>query len=248
MSYQQITLAELQTLLGARFDSPFFWSAYEQTTALNEALSLFQLATGRWRNRYIVTTVANRCFYDISTLPQLQVSGTCQVLQSIRVSFNGSSPLGWTSFTDMDMLYPGWQAQTTSTSGAPGAPTFCGPVGANLLFIWPADAAGNNSLAFDVITNAPKLVKSTDFIDLDETEIVGVLDYAQFRLSWKRGGIFFARTIPIYKGFLKMLADRNAYLLNISAYRQMVGMDYARNASPRRIQERTGRTLGVGLR
>jgi hypothetical protein len=249
LSYQQITLAQLNVLLQARFDNNnSFWTDFERQTALNEALSLFQLSTGRWRQRYIVTTVAKRCFYSIPDLPQLQVSGICQVLQPIRVSFNGSPPLGWSSFADMDLTYPGWQAQTTAMPEAPSTPQMCGPAGVNLMFIWPADAVGNNSLALDVITNSPQLVNSGEFVNLDNTEIVRLLDYGEFRLSLKRGGIFFARTLPLLQGFLKMLADRNAYLMNISIFRQMTGADFARNYSPRRIGERNGQPIGLGAR
>jgi len=216
--------------------------------SLNFGLSIFQLATGRWRNRFIITTVANRVFYSVPDLAQLQVSGICQVLQPLRIAFNGAQPLGWSSFTDMDCLYPGWQVQTTASSGAPSTPQMCGPAGTNYFWIWPADAAGGNSLALDAVTNAPQLVKSGDFVNLDQTETTSLLDFAQFFMSQKRGGVFFQRTIPLFKGFLEMLAERNSYLMNISNFRQMTGADFARNFSPRRVQDRTGRKMGVGLR
>ena len=248
MPFQQVTLAQLTTLEQARFDNPGFWSAQEYTDAFNEALSLFQLATGRWRQRFIVTTVANRVFYSIPDLPQLQVASICQVLQPLRVSFNGGPAMGWSSFTDLDCSYPGWQTQTTATAGCPGTPMMAGPAGLNYLWIWPADAAGNNSRALDALANAPQLVVPSDFVNLDETEIVGLLDYGQWRLSQKRGGVFFQRTMPLFQGYLRMLADRNSYLLNLSIFRQVVGADYARNASPRRQSERSGRQIGVGIR
>ena len=248
MAYSNITLAQLNTLLMARFDSPLFWSDEERRCALNMGLSIMQIATGRWRQRYVVTTVAKRVFYSIPALPQLQVGGICQVLQPIRVSFNGSPPLGWSSFTDMDMAYPGWQAQTTATAGAPAAPKMCGPAGCNWLWLWPADAAGGNSLAIDAITNAPQLVNSGDFVNLDNTETVALLDFAQHSMSFKRGGIFFARTLPLLQEFYRMCADRNAYLLNLSIFRQMVGADFARNYSPRRIGERNGQPETLGVR
>ena len=246
--YQQITLTQLVTLLQARLDNVNFWSNNEYVDSLNEALSIFQLATGRWRNRYILTSVANRVFYSIPDLPQLQVAGICQVLAPIRVSFNNGKPLGWTSFSDLDMAYPGWQAVTTATPGAPSQPTMCGPAGVNLLWIYPADAAGGNSLQMDVITNAPQLVAPGDFVNLDETEIVGLLNYGEHRLSLKRGGIFFARTLPLLKSFYQMLADRNSYLLNISIFRQAIGADFARNYAPRRQSERSGTPVSMGLR
>ena len=247
-AYQNITLAQLQTLLSARFDSQVFWTAEEQTFVLNEGLSLMQIATGRWRNRYNVTTVAGRCFYSIPVLPQLQVGGICQVVQAIRVCFNGSPPLDWSSFTDIDALVPGWQAQTTATAGCPPVPAMAGPAGVNYLWIWPADAAGNNDLQIDFILNAPKLVNPGDYVNLDSTEIVGLLDFGQHLLSEKRGGVFFQRTFPLYVGFLKMLADRNSYLVNISAFRSVVGTDFARNYSPRRKREQTGIGVGLGVR
>jgi hypothetical protein len=241
-------LAQLQALLSARVDNQLFWSAGEQTCALNEALSIMQLATGRWRQRFIATTVANRVFYDISTLLQLQSSGICQVLQPIRVTFNQSPPMGWTSFADVDLAYPGWQVQTTATPGAPAEPTMCGPAGLSLMWIWPADAAGNNALSLDVITNAPQLVNPGDYINLDATEITEVLNYSEHRLSFKRGGVFFQRTMPLYQSFVRMLVERNSYLANISIFRQVIGADFARNYSPRRKSERSGVPMGLGVR
>ena len=247
MSYQKVQLSDLLTLLQGRFDNPSFWTTYSQTAALNEALSIFQIATGRWRQRYIVTTVANRVFYSIPTLSQLQINGVCQVIAPIRVAFNGV-PMGWTSISDMDCTYPGWQADTTITPGAPPQPVMCGPAGLNYLWIYPADAAGNGALQLDCLNNAPQLVNPDDYVDLDETEITALLDYGQHRLSLDRGGIFFARTLPLLQNFLRVLADRNSYLMNISIFRQMTGTDYARNFAPRRASERSGRPVGVGLR
>jgi hypothetical protein len=246
--YQNITLSDLDILLQSRFDNPGFWSSGERRDALNEGLSIFQLATGRWRKRFTVTTVAKRVFYNIPTLSQLQIGGICQALQAIRVSFNGPTPLGWSSFYDMDCAYPGWQAQTTATPGSPATPQMCGPAGVNWLWIWPADAVGNNSLLFDLVLNAPKLVNAGEFVNLDTTEITGLLDYAQHKMSFKRGGIFFARTIPLYQGFLRMMADRNSYLMNIDIFRRETGADFARNFAPRRASERSGRPLGIGVR
>jgi hypothetical protein len=248
LAFQQVNLAELNTLLQARFDNPGFWSLGEYRTAFNLALSIFQLGTGRWRNRFIITTIAKRVFYSVPDLAQLQVNGICQVLQPLRIAFNGTPPLGWTSFSDMDALYPGWQVQTTATAGAPSTPQMCGPASVNYFWIWPADAAGGNSLQLDAITNAPQLVNASDFVNLDETEIVKLLDFGQFFLSQKRGGVFFQRTIPLFKGYLEMLADRNSYLMNLSLFRQMTGADFARNFSPRRMSDRTGRKAGIGLR
>lgn len=248
MAYSNITLAQLQTLLSARFDSPIFWTSSEQTDALNEALSWMQLAAGRWRQRFILTTVANRCFYDVTTLAQLQVGGICQVLQPVRMAFNGNPPLRISNWFDLDFTITGWQAQTTATPGCPAAPAMWGPAGLNLFFIWPADAAGNNSLQMDCLSNSPQLVLPGDFVNLDSTEVVELLNFGEWRLSFKRGGIFWQRTFPLLESFVKMLVARNGYLANVSIFRQIVGANFARNAAPRRFSERTGRPFGVGLR
>lgn len=248
MAYQSVTLTQLTTLAKARFDNPTFWSDYEYQTAFNEALSLFQLATGRWRARYTLTTVAKRVWYSIPDLAQLQVAGICQVLALFRVSYNGSAPLGWSSWNDMDLTAPGWQIQTTATAGCPDAPALCGPAGFNLFFIWPADAAGGNSLTLDVITNAPKLSAGGDYINLDTTEITGILGYAEHRLSSKRGGLFFARTLDQLRDFYRMLAQRNSYLLNIGIYKGAVGSQWARAMMPRRVADRSGAAVGLGIR
>ena len=103
-------------------------------------------------------------------------------------------------------------------------------------------------MQLDAVTNAPQLVNATDYVNLDQTEIVGLLDFAQYLLSAKRGGVFFQRTFPLFQGFLRMLADRNSYLMNISLFRAQTGADFARNFSPRRVGDRSGQKPLLGVR
>ena len=146
-SYRNIRFADLIVLLKNRLQNISFWTDIEYRTNLNEALSLLQISSLTWRARFAVTTIAGLVFYDLTSLPgTLDADGNPQILMPLRVAFN-SNPLSFSSIGDTDSAIIGWQAQTTTTADAPDEPQFWGTLGLNYLYIWPADAVGNNCFA-----------------------------------------------------------------------------------------------------
>ena len=242
MAYQNLTLAQFRALVVNRIQNPNFWSTAEADDALNEAIRVWNLGVGFWKGRFVLTTTAKRCIYDIPSLVQLESGGVTQVLMPLRVAYN-SLPMDPTSIFDMDNGYPGWQAQTTASAGVPSTPNTWGPIGCNKFFIWPADNAGNNGLQIDAIIRAPVLVNDADYINIDSSEIPSFLDYVNHVLMFKRGGQPFQSTMPKLANFLRSIGMRNAHLRAAGIFRGHMGDDSSRRQRPRRIPEfNLGRT------
>jgi hypothetical protein len=211
MAFTTSTLALLQARLADRYESTMFWTAEEGRLAINEALRVWNLLIGYWKARAQIITQPGQVWY----------ATPAPLLYPIRMDF-GNLPLVLTSFFDLDLGRPNWEGETTHTADAPGTPFVWVPLGFSQFAIWPADAAGNNSIMIDGVQAAPQLVYPTDVLDLGEEEIGILLGYALHVLTWKVGGERFAATRPFYQAFLKDAMDRNARLASFKAFEGLV--------------------------
>lgn len=224
MAYQQFTLSQLQTLMTERVDSSPFWTNAESTSAINEALLMWNLLTGFWKDTVTFNTTANNWDY---ALPASIVFG-------MRVEFN-SKPLAQSSLAEMDDGHPGWQEQTTTTGGnVPTEPKYWFPLSIDMIGIWPADAAGGNVITVDGVSATPRLVNSGDYIDIGNEQLNAVLGYALHYLALKEGGERFASSMPYYTDFLKAAAEENDQLTSSSIFRSALGLDLTRQMPPKR--------------
>ena len=247
MAYQQVTLAQLRSMAFNRIQNSNFWADAEVDDAINEAIRIWQLRVGFWKQRFVITTTANRCIYDTGSIPQLQTGGVTQVLMPLRIAFN-SLPMDPTSIFDMDNGFPNWQVETTATDGVPSRPSIWGPIGCNKFFIWPADADGNGSLQMDALVRAPVLTNDGDYINIDASEITVFLDYVNHVLMFKRGGAPFQSTMPKLQSFMAAVGMRNAHLKAAGIFRAHYGEDSSRRQRPRRTPEYPLAPESVGVR
>jgi hypothetical protein len=109
MPYTTYTLAALIGLLTGRWDGTPFWTGEEARLALNEGLRLWNLYTGTWTRRVVLSpTVIDQVWYA--------VPGT--LTWAARLTINGV-PLGPpVGLADLDDGRPGWEAEHTATGGA----------------------------------------------------------------------------------------------------------------------------------
>lgn len=222
MPFQIVTLAALQASLATRYDGAAFWTTEEARLALNEALRFYNQLTGYWKRRVTLPTVAGQIWY---TMPSTLV-------QNCRVELN-ERPLGLVSVPEMDLVYDGWEGQTTATGGSvPAEITYWMPYGLTLLAIWPADAVGGNSLGIDGVRHTPILAAPGDFLDLSQVQEDALLSYALHVLLLKLGGAVFTATLPLYRIFLKACAEQNDRLNAMAFYRQALGLDAALVVAP----------------
>lgn len=214
MAYQQVTLADLQTALALKWESKPFWVAEEARLAINDALETWTMLTGRWKRRVILHTTANT--YELA-LP-------APILYRTRLTFNGR-PLSGTGLEDLNNGRPRWREETTATGGAVATrPMVWAPVSLQLLVYWPADAVGKNTIVVDGVADVPRLVAGGDFVDLGEDDLSVLLGYALHVAALKKGGPWFAQTIPYYHTFLRAAAVENQLLTTSQAYRRALGL------------------------
>lgn len=222
MSYQQVTLVDIQTRLSERTESSLFWTATEKLNAINEVLRQWNMLTGMWHAPFTVTTVANQAWYP---LPSTMVYETT-------LQFNGK-PMDIDSISGLDNGEPGWEGESTTAGGiVPDRPTLWAPVGLNGFAIWPVDAVGANSILVDGIRQTPVLAVDADFIDIGQAELDALLGECIHILSFKKGGQEWIGTQSLHKSFLIAAAEQNARLNASTFFRNLMGLDTNRKARP----------------
>lgn len=222
MPWQAVTLAQCQTQLKAKWENVPFWTDAEATAALNEGLRVWNMLTGMWRQRVVVATPAASPWVSLSST---MVYGT-------KINFI-TSPLIPSSRDDLDLFRPGWEGETTASGGAvPTTPKLWAPAGLNLFAIWPADAAGGQSLTVDGVRKTPVLVNPGDFIDIGEHELDALLGFALHVASFKLGSPLFNGTAGLRKNFLLAAVDQNTRLMASSYFRRQLGLDVSRYSRP----------------
>lgn len=217
MSYQQVTLSELQIQLASRVENKPWWSSAESVAALNEGLRIWNAATGRWLTKVYVPLVPND--------PWVPLPGA--IAQPVRVLYN-AIPLEKASQADLDYSIPNWRGATTATPGHPNRPVYWAPVSLTLLVIYPAFADFPSTLEVAGVHQTPLLVNAGDFVDLGEEELDLLLGYAQHVLAFKVGGPRFVLTYPKWLAFLKAAAAENRQLAATAFYRRLLGLDLQR--------------------
>jgi hypothetical protein len=116
---------------------------------------------------------------------------------------------------ELDMGEPGWREVY-------GTPLYWAPDGFDWLALSPAPYGGG--LQLEGYREPPTLDRDTEFIDLGDEELVRILDYAQWYLSFKEGiqeGL--DNTQELMKNMMAAAALRNSRLLKSAMYREYMG-------------------------
>jgi hypothetical protein len=222
MPYQITSLATLQARLADKWEGVPYWTNEEARLALNEGIRWWNLLTAYWKVRVVVVTNPLQTWYCLPT----------GMIYPLKLDF-GSIPMVQTDYLDIDLARPNWEAETTATGGGvPNLPTLWIPGATNLFAIWPADAAGNRTIAMDGIKTAPVLQAPGDFIDLGEEAISALLGFALHVAAFKNGGERFRETLDYFKAFIALAAEENKRLLEVKAFRQLLGRMTRRDSNP----------------
>lgn len=214
--YRAITWSEIRQRLRERYDQKPFWTPTEALLAFNEGLSVWNLATGRWRTRETIPTTLGTYLYSVSTA----------LLQHTRVTFNGL-PMTSSNREDFNQGRYQWRSDTTLTGRpVPDRPMLWAPISLRSFYIWPADGeAVNNGLVIDGVAATPVLVEDADFLDLGDEELNVLLGYALHVLTLTKGGSFFSDTLPLFKAFLAAAAETNGQIKASQVFRRYMGLD-----------------------
>lgn len=216
MPFTTSTWAELRLRLQDKVEQKPFWDNAEALAAFNEGLLFYNLLTGIFRRRVTIPTIANQHEY---VLP-------ATMLYRTRFAFN-NYPMSPSGREDLNLGRKNWRAETATTGGdVPTRPTMWAPISLQLVYIWPADAAGANTLTVDGVSAAPVLVEDGDTLDFGEDGVNVILGYALHALSFKKGGPAFANTLPLFKAFLLDAAEMNGLIKTTTLYRRLMGLDW----------------------
>ena len=222
MAYTATSLADLKALLVTRTDESVFWVGEEAKLAINESLREWNLWTGRWRRRVLLTTVVGQHEY---TLPSTLTYG-----MAARVSGVALHP---TSIYDLDVAQPQWRQQTAGAVGVPTTPILWAPQSLTQLVLWPApSAAVVDALAVDGVSDTPVLVEDADTVDLGDELLDLIVDFSLHILAFKEGGPRWRATLPAWQTLLKAAAEENGRLKANQAFRRAAGLDYRRGQQP----------------
>lgn len=215
MAYANVTLATLKTRLDDRLEISSFYTAAEKLLALNEAIRLWNLFTGTWRQR--ITHALQVESDPYFALPQ---SMTFAMTMS-----QAGTPMAKASLMDLDYGKPGWEGQSIGDTGVPTAPRVWAPVSLTLMTYWPKVIATGVTLTIDGVADTPVLAADGDFIDLNESRHSILLDYAKHYLNLKRGSAELQQTQPALKAFMASAADENALFRESSFFRWAMARD-----------------------
>ncbi len=230
MAYAQYTLTQLQTLLLQRVEQKPWWTPPEATDALNAGLRVWNAATGFWVGQQFRQTIPNDPYIAV----------TSSMVKTARASFNGI-PLERTDQASLDYGIPGWRAATTTSTGHPSRPVYWAPIALNLLVIYPADAAGLNSVEINGIRATPVLsdLLPDAFVDFPEADLGKFLAYAAHVLAFKVGGPAFVASYPGWLDFLRTCAAQNQAFAKSTFFRRVLGMDQQYRQYPLRAKVTT---------
>lgn len=222
MAYTTTTLAALQALMIQRWDQVVFWTAEEARLALNEALREWNLLTGRWRTRVMLTVAASN--------PEIALPGV--MTYAMRLTTITGSPIIPSSLSELDLARPTWRLETTTSGGdVPLVPTVWAPLALTRLAIWPTYPSAD-SLLLDGVMRTPILVLPTDTVDLGLEVLDRVVDMALHIASFKEAAERWRATRPYFDAFLRAAEAENSLLRQNQAYRRWAGLDRRRDLEP----------------
>jgi hypothetical protein len=216
MAYQAVTLEDLRKAIAAKRDGILQWTPEEERLAINEALRLWNLLTGRWRRRASQNTGVGTVEY---TLPSTMVYG-------MRVVVSGT-PLAVASTTELDLMRPSWRSETVASGGdVPTAPTVWVPISLLRIAIWPAmNSVVVNGLQVDGVSATPILSEPGDFVDLGQELFDHLLNLVLHLLAFKIGGQTWKATLPAFQRFLQAAAEENGVLKANQKFRRWAGLN-----------------------
>lgn len=224
MAYTSLTLADLKVRMQQRWDQSMFWQPEEARLAINEALRDWNLLTGRWRARKLLSTVA-----PIASVPVVTYALGATLTYGMRVRMTRA--LHPTSILELDLARPTWRRETVISGGAvPTIPTLWAPQSLQTIVIWPAtNTAGTNDLLVDGVAATPVLVNDGSFVDVGDEIINYLVDFAVHVAAFKEGGPRWLATRPAFTAFLQAAAEENGLLKANQAFRRAAGLDRRRD-------------------
>jgi hypothetical protein len=182
-------LSDLQLRVLDRLDNnTFLYTNLEITSALNECVRVANILTGYMQVSIDVPTgtVANRVWYDVPL----------GILIPLRVQLDGLY-LQKTSYNDLGQIHPGWQTQTTATTGKTILEWI--PMGLKRFALYPADSYGGEELTVTGVQEPALLVNPNDSLVIPAEYVELITECAAHVLQLKEGGRIFQDSMSMFK-------------------------------------------------
>lgn len=211
MPFVNVTRAAFRTALrnrlGPQTSSAPYWSDTELHAAIHEALRLWNLLTGYWTDRTVVSAEGQQTFV---TLPANVIAPTHAFWQGAQLS--------QASLFELDQAVPTWQ------SAAAGIPHTWVPIAANLFALYPKPATTSTSLLLDGVRVTPLLAADSDSLTLSAPFYEVLLNYARHLALFKLGGSEFAESQGARKALWEAAGAQNQHLKSTALYRKVLGL------------------------
>jgi len=241
MAYARTTLLDLYNLLIYRLGgNQTFWNTGEIHLALNEAIAVWQLITGDFSITYNQDIPRNQQVipFDTTATPVMGFIRLCRVT-NIGTGDNEiwapTPTLFPANIQEMDQGYYGRQSTASST------PEYWAPFGINNFVIYPP-ATTTQTIEIQYYSGDPRLnLTNSSYVDLGDEEILRIIDYAQWSLSFKEGlKESLLNTEPLKEMFLTAARLRSSKLRATSMYRNYMGNDRDELRPTRSAEEQQG--------
>ncbi len=190
-----------------------YWVAAEKRDAINEAICMWQVLTGRWVTRQQIVTDAT-----FNRLPNNLIS-----VQRVKLLPRGANPqttvgtvLVMTSIPELDLAQPGWEADT-------GLPTMWAPIGINEVAIYPKPTQ-EILLLVEGLKEAPRLFSDGDFIDMADEDLSELIHYVHHYLTFKEAGAEFTASTSALEALFEAAGGQNSRLKMTAPYRRYMGL------------------------
>jgi len=243
MAYARTTIASLRNLLIERLGgNEVFWNTTEVHLALNEAIAIWQLITGDFSLTFDYQLISPNqqviAFTTGTTSPMgfIRIRKTHQTATHETAAWVPTTTLYPTNIQEMDQGYYGRQGTASGTT------EYWAPFGIDRFVIYPPSTT-TATVQVQYYSGDPRMSagETTLYLDLGDEEILRILDYAQWSLSFKEGlKEALLNLEPLKEMFLTAARLRSAKLRGSSLYKNYMGNDRDELRPIRSAEEQQG--------
>ena len=221
MAYTQTTWGELKSRLLSRLGEESFYPAAIREQGLNEALQVWQSLVGEWMSGT----------QTLSTTSGVGFLATTNVFP-VRL-LHGSEELPESSLTEMDS-----STGVSFVNGTTGTPAVYVAQGASFI-VFDKTPTGD-AYTFFGLTNPPQFALDATVLQMQESEMDAVIEYAAHVCMFSEGGDEFTASSAALDKMIGLALKRNSRLSSLAPYRKYMGTDKELREKNREIPTESG--------
>jgi hypothetical protein len=223
MAYTQTTWGELKSRLLSRLGEESFYPAAIREQGLNEALQVWQSLVGEWMSG----------FKALSSSDGLYFLATTNVFPLRVIVPAGAVELPESTLTEMDS-----STGVAFTNAAAAATTHSSQGVSFILFDKHPGAVAIYDAYF--VTNPPQFALDATVLQMQESEMDAVIEYAAHVCMFSEGGDEFTASSTALTKMVTLALKRNSRLSSLAPYRKYMGTDKELREKSREIPTESG--------